>query len=67
NGCIIKEKTPTPFRNYRPSAKGLHLIDTFSISTGEKPRRNLIPYFSGFCPAWTIREHYYDTKNFREK
>ena len=62
NGCIIKEKTPTPFRNYRPSAKGLHLIDTFSISTGEKPRRNLIPYFSGFCPAWTIREHYYDTK-----
>ena len=29
NGCIIKEKTPTPFRNYRPSAKGLHLIDTF--------------------------------------
>ena len=22
----IKEKTPTPFRNYRPSAKGLYLI-----------------------------------------
>ncbi|RHB68569.1 hypothetical protein, partial [Bacteroides uniformis] len=62
NGCIIKEKTPTPFRNCRPSAKGLYLIDTFSISTGEKPGRNLIPYFSGFCPAWTIREHYYDTK-----
>ena len=62
NGCIIKEKTPTLFRNYRPSAKGLHLIDTFSISTGEKPGRYLIPYFSGFCPAWTIREHYYDTK-----
>ena len=34
---------------------------------GEKPGRYLIPYFSGFCPAWTIREHYYDTKNFREK
>ena len=62
NGCIIKEKTPTPFRNYRPSAKGLHLIDTFSACTGEKPGRYLIPYFSGFCPAWTIREHYYDTK-----
>ena len=67
NGCIIKEKTPTPFRNYRPSVKGLHLIDTFSACTGEKPGRYLIPYFSGFCPAWTIREHYYDTKNFREK
>ncbi|WP_207895186.1 hypothetical protein, partial [Bacteroides sp. AM37-9] len=62
NGCIIKEKTPTPFRNYRPSAKGLHLIDTFSACTGEKPGRNLIPYFSGFYPTWTIREHYYDTK-----
>ncbi|RHL53308.1 hypothetical protein, partial [Phocaeicola vulgatus] len=62
NGCIIKEKTPTPFRNYRPSVKGLHLIDTFSACTGEKPGRYLIPYFSGFCPAWTIREHYYDTK-----
>ena len=36
--------------------------DTFSACTGEKPGRNLIPYFSGFCPAWTIREHYYDTK-----
>jgi len=45
----------------------LHLIDTFSACTGEKPGRYLIPYFSGFCPAWTIREHYYDTKNFREK
>ena len=62
NGCIIKERTPTPFRNYRPSAKGLHLIDTFSACTGEKPGKYLIPYFSGFCPAWTIREHYYDTK-----
>jgi hypothetical protein len=40
----------------------LHLIDTFSACTGEKPGRYLIPYFSGFCPAWTIREHYYDTK-----
>jgi hypothetical protein len=40
----------------------LYLIDTFSACTGEKPGRNLIPYFSGFCPAWTIREHYYDTK-----
>ena len=67
NGCIIKETIPTPFRNYRPSAKGLHLIDTFSACTGEKPGRYLIPYFSGFCPAWTIREHYYDTKNLREK
>ena len=56
NGCIIKEKTPTPFRNYRPSAKGLPLIDTFSDCTGEKPGSYLIPYFSGFCPAWTIRE-----------
>ena len=37
-------------------------IDTFSACTGEKPGRYLIPYFSGFCPAWTIREHYYDTK-----
>ncbi|RHB68589.1 hypothetical protein DW169_21600 [Bacteroides intestinalis] len=45
----------------------MHLIDTFSACTGEKPGRYLIPYFSGFCPAWTIREHYYDTKNFREK
>ncbi|RGQ98053.1 hypothetical protein DWY70_22510, partial [Bacteroides fragilis] len=45
-----------------PSVKGLHLIDTFSACTGEKPGRYLIPYFSGFCPAWTIREHYYDTK-----
>ncbi|WP_233564207.1 hypothetical protein, partial [Bacteroides sp. AM16-24] len=67
NGCIIKEKTPTPFRNYRPSVKGLHLIDTFSACTGEKPGRYLIPYFSGFCPAWTKRKHYYDTKNFRGK
>ncbi len=25
--------------------------------TGEKPGRNLIPYFSGFCRTWTIREH----------
>ncbi len=33
-----------------------------SACTGEKPGRYLIPYFSGFCPAWTIREHYYDTK-----
>ena len=40
----------------------LQLIDTFSACTGEKPGRYLIPYFSGFCPAWTIREHYYDTK-----
>ena len=62
NGCIIKEKTPTPFRNYRPSAKGLHLIDTFSASIGEKPGKKLIPYFSRFYRTWTIREHYYDTK-----
>ncbi|MFK1923120.1 hypothetical protein ACIXGC_22840, partial [Bacteroides fragilis] len=41
NGCIIKEKTPTPFRNYRPSVKGLHLIDTFSACTGEKPGRKV--------------------------
>ena len=67
NGCIIKETIPTPFRNYRPSAKGLHLIDTFSISTGEKPGGNLIPYTSGFCRTWTKRKHYFDTKNFREK
>ena len=32
---IIKETILTPFRNYRPSAKGLHLIDTFSASIGE--------------------------------
>ena len=52
---------PTPFRNYRPSAKGLHLIDTFSASTGEKPERNLIPYFSRFSRTWTKKEHCYDT------
>ncbi|EDY96212.1 hypothetical protein BACPLE_00553 [Phocaeicola plebeius DSM 17135] len=45
----------------------MHLIDTFSACTGEKPGRYLIPYFSGFCPAWTKRKHYYDTKNFRGK
>ena len=61
NGCIIKEKTPTLFRNYRPSAKGLHLIDTFSACTGEKPERNLIPYFSRFSRTWTKKEHCYDT------
>ncbi|KAB4189435.1 hypothetical protein GAX98_22345 [Phocaeicola vulgatus] len=39
----------------------MHLIDTFSACTGEKPGRYLIPYFSGFCPAWTKKEHCYDT------
>ncbi|KXU45340.1 hypothetical protein HMPREF2533_02447, partial [Bacteroides fragilis] len=41
---------------------GLHLIDTFSASIGEKPGKKLIPYFSRFYRTWTIREHYYDTK-----
>ncbi|KAB4263591.1 hypothetical protein GAO43_27650 [Bacteroides thetaiotaomicron] len=39
----------------------MHLIDTFSASTGEKPERNLIPYFSRFSRTWTKKEHYYDT------
>jgi hypothetical protein len=43
------------------SKKGLHLIDTFSASTGEKPERNLIPYFSRFSRTWRKKEHYYDT------
>ena len=58
---------PTLFKNYRPSAKGFHLIDTFSANTGRKPGKNLIPYTSGFCRTWTKRKHYFDTKNFREK
>ena len=37
-------------------------IDTFSACTGEKPERNLIPYFSRFSRTWTKKEHYYDTK-----
>ncbi|WP_346976342.1 hypothetical protein, partial [Bacteroides xylanisolvens] len=37
-------------------------IDTFSASTGEKPGRNLIPYFSRLSRTWTKKEHYYDTK-----
>ncbi|OOD21247.1 hypothetical protein BWP07_21880 [Bacteroides fragilis] len=49
--------------NISSDRKSISRTDTFSTSTGEKPGRNLIPYFSGFCPAWTIREHYYDTKN----
>ena len=32
-----KNETTLTFRNYRPSVKGLHLIDTFSACTGEKP------------------------------
>ena len=52
---------PTPFRNYRSSAKGYHLIDTFSATTGEKPGKFLIPYFSRFSWTWTKKEHYYDT------
>lgn len=38
---------PTPFRNYRPLAKGFHLIDTFFASTEEKPKRNLYRTLSG--------------------
>ncbi|KAB4121843.1 hypothetical protein GAQ33_21665 [Bacteroides uniformis] len=39
----------------------MHLIDTFSACTGEKPERNLIPYFSRFSRTWTKKEHCYDT------
>lgn len=67
DGCTIKGMIPTLFRNCRPSAKGFHLIDTFSANTGRKPGKNLIPHTSEFCRTWTKRKHYYDTKNFREK
>lgn len=70
SGAIAREERlhpakgmiPTPFRNYRPSAKGYHLIDTFSTNTGRKLGKKLIPQTSGFCQISTKGEQNYDTK-----
>lgn len=59
-----KGMIPTTFRNYRSSAKGYHLIDTFSASTGNKPGKNLIPHTSRFCRTWMNEKTKNDTNLF---